>query len=1060
MTLNFSTPPIMAKFNIGDSVVQTATGQRGRIVRVHPARRGRQIYTVNWSDGESDELEVNLSEDCDISDPFERCKGGLWSSYAEFMQMNTTFKIRNSSNNTISSLKASRTLFRAYQFKPLLKFLNSDTRRLLVADEVGLGKTIEAGHIMLEMQARRELRNVLIICPKSLQEKWRAELEEKFDLHFKIYDHKDDLVADLASHRGNIHAIVTYEKIRLPRTSTMDKANRKPSLAEFIEKDSGRFSLVLCDEAHKMRNSDTQTFRGAQKIMSRADAAVFLTATPVMISTENLYNLLNLLDSERFYNYQIFSNLLNQNRPFIESLTALNAGKSFPEILHMLETAEVSEQFSIEDRELFSSTTSISEAMADDPIYQEILILLQGEDTRQVRARLQQLISSMSVMNNIFSRTRKREVTTDMSLAHREPHRIPVTLTDFEQEEFDRVIEEYVDDNSYTNWWGEEVMTQGGALGLVQRKRQIASSVLAYLNTEADLAAGIDRYSDCEDAKVEKLVEIIREVFKSGTRKLVIFGIFRKTLLYLQLRLRRHGYNSLIIHGQVKERTQILQKFKNDPNSHILLSSEVGSEGLDMQFCNSMVNYDLPWNPMVVEQRIGRIDRFGQKSPVVNIYNMVVAGSIQEMIYDRLLDRIGIFKGSIGDMEAILDANFNGPNSGSIQDVYTSLEKELYISKLSQEDQEKRIVEIGVAIEREKIDLQELQQGLDNSLTNDAYFRHEIERILYNRAYVTAQELRNYLESAINQAMPTCTLEPVSEGIYRLRLPQSNRKVLHNFLYQYQPIGDTFTALFSRFEADCDVQEDLTLTFEQHLAYDNPGLIYLNIYHPIVLACFHYLSQKEQESHLTFSYSVQADSKLREMTYGKQHFFLAVYQLTVTRNVMGVQKQTEFQQPILYDLSAGEVVKDTKLTDHLYSLSQSEGKECNPANGIYTADGIEDMRYDMAEAISEHIKARRHEQELQQLSESRRNIQQTSQYYMARIRERERSMEARQSRLEWDTEMPESERRRLENTIHLDQYYINSHRQEMEDKIAAFSIDPQFRIQQKIVSLNLITITY
>ena len=81
----------------------------------------------------------------------------------------------------------------------------------------------------------------------------------------------------------------------------------------------------------------------------------------------------------------------------------------------------------------------------------------------------------------------------------------------------------------------------------------------------------------------------------------------------------------MMIHGMVDNRVEVLDEFKNNPNAHILLSSEVGSEGLDMQFCNSMVNYDLPWNPMVVEQRIGRIDRFGQKSPTVNIYNIIVA---------------------------------------------------------------------------------------------------------------------------------------------------------------------------------------------------------------------------------------------------------------------------------------------------------------------------------------------------------------------------------------------------------------------------------------------------
>ena len=176
----------MSKYTIGDKVVNINSERHGIIIDVIPARRGRQLYKVSWENNITDEFEENLMPDCDISDPFERCMSGIFGSYSEYSKKNTTFKIRNSNNSTISSLKASKTLFRAYQFKPLLKFLNSPNRRLLIADEVGLGKTIEAGHIMLELKARRELNHVLIVCPKSLQQKWKDELAFKFGLQFKI----------------------------------------------------------------------------------------------------------------------------------------------------------------------------------------------------------------------------------------------------------------------------------------------------------------------------------------------------------------------------------------------------------------------------------------------------------------------------------------------------------------------------------------------------------------------------------------------------------------------------------------------------------------------------------------------------------------------------------------------------------------------------------------------------------------------------------------------------------------------------------------------------------
>lgn len=201
----------MGKFEVKNKVISVETNEHGEISEVFPPRRGRQLYAVRWDSGKTtDELEDDLLLDCDISDPFERCKKGIFGSYAEFSKKNTTFKIRSSNNSTISSLKASKTLFRAYQFKPLLKFLNSSNRRLLVADEVGLGKTIEAGHIMLELKARKELHNVMIVCPRSLQKKWQEELLVRFDLNFKVYENSKDLLQDLEDNSRPTRAIVNY----------------------------------------------------------------------------------------------------------------------------------------------------------------------------------------------------------------------------------------------------------------------------------------------------------------------------------------------------------------------------------------------------------------------------------------------------------------------------------------------------------------------------------------------------------------------------------------------------------------------------------------------------------------------------------------------------------------------------------------------------------------------------------------------------------------------------------------------------------------------------------
>ena len=1056
----------MAQYKIKDNVIHLGTGARGMVVDVLPARRGRQLYKVSFPSGISDVLEADLKADFNESDPFERCKSGIFGSYSDYAQKNTTFKIRNSNNSTLSSLKASKTLFRVYQFKPLLKFLNSPNRRLLVADEVGLGKTIEAGHIMLELKARRELSNVLIVCPKSLQEKWKNELYEKFGLLFKIYDSSRDLIADVNERIGTVRAIVNYEKIRM-RKANKDKkqasGGKASNLVDYLIQTPRQFSMVICDEAHKMRNRETQTYRGAEIVMSNANAALFLTATPVMISTENLYNLLHLLDNTRHFNYQIFDNRLQENRPFIEAISSLNNHVPLQKILYNLVTSVVSRSFSVvddskHDREIFFSESSIKDLFQKDPVFKEIIDLLKGEDTPKVRARLQYLLSSMSVMNLVFSRTRKREVTTDMSQAERRPHLCKIVLHQDEKEEYDKVVQEYeeaMDEAAYYEEYEEEGESRPGPLGFVQRKRQIASSVWGYLNKERDLDRGIDAYEMYPDAKVEKLLSIIDEVFSNGTKKLVVFAIYRRTLKYLQIRLKKHGINALIIHGQLDNRADIINRFKHDENINILLSSEVGSEGLDMQFCNSMVNYDLPWNPMVVEQRIGRIDRFGQKSPVVNIYNMVVAGSIQEEIYMRLLDRIGIFRGTIGDMEAILDAPMvvEGKQM-TIQDVYNKMEKETYTKNLSKEELDKKIAEVERAIANEKENLQHLQEGLSSALTNDAYFKDEINRILYNNAYVTDVELRNYLQSIVREYLTTCKLTPVEENVMEFHIPISRPEALRKFLTQYasQSTDDGRIAL-AQFRRRVDEEESFRLTFSQDKAYDDTSLNYLNIYHPMIQACLNYFVSNEDPNDTSFSYALQADEMLKE----GERFYMGLYQLTTHRMVQGQEKESAELMPVVFDIENKQLVNDEEIVNRLYRRSQVEGSEHNASNEDLSAETIDDMRYNFADYVRDEIQRRQEEVNRQMESDKMRNIQQTEEYYKSRIDSYKSNISQWELNMEWSMN-DNKEYQRWTNAIRLARANIQRMEKERDERLALINEDNQLTMEDKILSINLITI--
>ncbi|MBO4674302.1 MAG: DEAD/DEAH box helicase [Bacteroidaceae bacterium] len=1055
----------MARFQVGSKVIRVDTQKKGTISFVSDYIRGRQYYIVNWGDYESEELETELIEDCDISNVFERCKRGLFGSYSEFAQKNTSSKIQSSNNSTISSLKASKTLFKTYQFKPLLKFINSPSRRLLVADEVGLGKTIEAGHIMLELKARRELRDVLIVCPKSLQVKWKEELKEKFGLFFKIYESSKDLIADFENINSTVRAIINYEKIRLVDTDSKNKEKSKSKLdskqklsvakniPEYLRQSDRPLSFVLCDEAHKMRNSNTQTYKGAKIVMEKAKSAVFLTATPIMISTENLYNLLHLLDSTKYFNYQIFNARLQENVPFVKAITALNHHVPLQQIEAQLINEEIKTTFINKDKDIiYNRRSSVEDVYKNDPIFQEIIERTHSDDTKKNRARLQYLLNSMSVMNNIFSRTRKRDVNTDMSQAQRKPKPQKIVLTNDEQIEFDNVIHEYTEDNSYIDYWGEEKLTPGGVLGLIQKKRQVASSVYAYLNTEEDLDRGVDLYEDKTDSKVERLVEIINEVFNHGTHKIVIFANFRKTLKYLNLRLAKKGFKCLMIHGLINDRAEILDNFKNDPQNHILLSSEVGSEGLDMQFCNSMVNYDLPWNPMVVEQRIGRIDRFGQKSPVVNIYNFIVAGSIQEIIYMRLLERIGLFRETIGDMEAILDSPISEGSTKTIQDVYNQLERELYTSELSEEELNERLEEIGLAYEKERQSIEELEKGLTDSLTNDAYFKEEIDRIRNNNAYVTEEELKNYLETVIEKHLTTCNLIDCGNQIYELVQPLSDKKVLSRFLSNYHPGGKDSDIALRRFQYVLEEKERILVTFNQDMAYNNHSLFFLNIYHPIIQACLKYFNTHSDEINKTFCYALHADDLLIKGA----SFYMCLYKYITTRMVQGVLKKSETLLPFVYNIETN-ALEEEDVSNRLYSVSQIEGYEYNPSESLYTPNLIDEMRLIFLDASTKERKSRISELKKQVESERQHNEIQTREFYNIRIDTIRQRIKNREDILEFLTENT-AERQNLERLIKMDKGLLDSHMRELQEKLDIINENPQIDIDCMPVSLTLITI--
>ena len=943
----------MAKFEKGEKVRHSRYNQKGVIMDVLPQIRGRQIYNV-YVDGEEQKWsELDIRADTNITDPYEKIKLGMFSSLDNFMLNNIIFKLQNNNQSIISSFKSSKTLFRAYQYIPLLKILKTVNRRLLVADEVGLGKTIEAGNIMLELMARGEMKTALVVCPNSLQEKWEVELREKFNLSFVKYDAKE-LTKAFRSHKP-VMGIINYEKIR---------AN-EDDLCRVLEEEKIQIEMLICDEAHKLRNNSTKTHKSIEKIMDYTKAALFLTATPVMTDEENLYNLLHLLDREQYDNMYVFKNMLDENKPFVHALTQLSRNISLREIARGLESTTVGNQHK-----------TIKDRYKGNPLYDRIIDELTNKtDTRENRVQLQYDMSSLSKLNNILSRTRKRDVYKDMSQPERDPKTLPITLYDEEKQLFDAKINQYY--------------LECNQLDFVQKKRCLASSVYGFLNYEDNLKRGNDIYEGKPDAKVEKLIEIIREVVDKHGKKLIVFALFHNTLLYLRTRLHKKGIECALIYGETKNRQQVISEFQYDENIKILLSSEVGSEGLDMQFCDTIVNYDLPWNPMVVEQRIGRIDRFGQKSKKVHIYNLVVKGTIQEMIYSRLLDRIGIFKSSIGDLEAILDKYLEEEvhKDIDITKYFENLEYELYDPKLSAEERNRRIEDMRAAVLKEQHEIKDIEKNMDQWLTNDQSFRNELQRCQDHKLYITEKEEAAFLRQLINKVLTTCSLDEVDKerGIYVFRMPKNNPKILRQFLLSNEERGNSiFNMDFRSFNfATTSGDSDLYITFNQNTAFEDKKLHFVNSFHPLIRSALKYFKSEEgAKGDNTFRYSIKRKGKLNGLDGGT--YFLALYRTEYRRALASQEQDVVNLVPVLYNWDRRQIIQDPELA----SLLMGEAQENASANNVryeFNDEDINDMQYDMQNKAEKLFDDQFNEEKEKMDFQNNREIEHISEYYDDKI---------------------------------------------------------------------------
>ncbi len=732
-------------------------------------RRNRRLLQVQFTDNLAWIPEDQLQEISDFRlSPLDMLETKNLGRPVDLRRTLTHVKLSGRLADVIYSMEATNTDFYAYQFKPVIKLLESPSNGILIADEVGLGKTIEAGLIWTELRSRFDMRRLVVLCPAALREKWRRELSTKIGVAAQICDAREtlELLQDDDANARGFAIIASIQGLR-PLRGWDDSSNKRSAakLARFLrsmESEDRVVDLLVIDEAHHLRNPETQTNELGQLFKNVSEYTTLLTATPIHNRNEDLFSLLRILDPDTFTRPEDFTRLLEANAPLVRARDLVLGPKCDLEALReLLEEAR--------SHPLLRSNRQLS-MIEENDLKPERL----GQ--REVRSRLAYRLETVNLLAHVVTRTRKKDVNEWRVI--REPIPEFAELESVETKFYD-LVTEVVTKYAIDRQANERFL-------LAQPQRQMTSSMAAALGSWQRKLIELEESEETgkseEDGERKKtlgplvteivirsrdyvelshLVEVDTKYYlmrkivvdflrKHPDEKIVLFSSFRATLDYLSERLNIDGVSSITLKGGQKEtKDDIITQFSQLGGPSVLLSSEVGGEGVDLQFSRVVINYDLPWNPMRLEQRIGRIDRLGQEADKVFIWNILCANTIDARIYQRLYDKLDLCHTALGDFEAILGEEIR------------KLEIDLLSAPLTVEQQELRIDQTAQALSNLRQEETRLEQEAAHLVAYGDYILNQVQAARKLHRWIDGDDIQRYVFDYLKAHYPGCELRQV-----------------------------------------------------------------------------------------------------------------------------------------------------------------------------------------------------------------------------------------------------------------------------------------------------------
>lgn len=667
--------------------------------------------------------------------------------------------------------------------------------RFLIADDPGAGKTIMAGLILKELKLRNMIKRILIVVPGHLKDQWRRELKDRFEENFTVIDR-----GLLGAHYGE-NAWEHYNQI----ITSMDFVKRDDTL---LSLSSARFDLVIVDEAHKMsaytygdKVKKTDRYRLGEVLSKVADPhLLFLTATPHKGDPENFRLFMDLLVPGFFATPEMLSeSIMNKDNPlFIRRMKEdLKDFEGRPLFLPR-HVDTVGFKLSDDEKKLYNDVSRYVSEQYNRAVWKDkrrgiafALVILQRRLASSTYAILKSLERRKHKLENIIHGTERNPP--------------PEPTFDFEE----------VDEMSEEDRWKTEALWE--TLSVAENRLELDSEINTLGELIEQAKTIIQKESEVKVNELRNTMEDLNSKFP-GT-KILIFTESKDTLDYLEKKIRSWGYSVNVIHGgmSLEQRVEAERTFKNE--TQVMVATEAAGEGINLQFCSLMINYDLPWNPNRLEQRMGRIHRYGQTKEVF-VFNLIATDTREGKVLNRLFEKLEEIKKAL--------------NSDKVFDVISEV---LYGKNLSQ-------LMLEAAASARNIDeiLKELDIKVDEDYIRSV--REDLGESLATR-YIDYTRLRDMAEKAReNRLIPEYTEAFFKKALEKAGGRYHERKdkflAIEPIPFEIRKIAeeDSFKKRFGAM-----IKSYPKITFDKDTGFKTPDSEFVSFGHPLFEAVLEWVDR-------------------------------------------------------------------------------------------------------------------------------------------------------------------------------------------------------------------------